>query len=181
MSKTSQEYHQIIEHCRSLFEKKMKDYGTAWRVLRTQSLTDQIYIKAQRIRSIEQKGFSKVDEGVIPEFIGIINYSIMALIQLDIGIANTENAEMNHDKVLELYDKHFLACKKLMDDKNHDYDEAWRNMRVSSLTDIILMKILRVKQIEDNEGNTLVSEGLDANYSDMVNYGVFALIKLILS
>lgn len=179
MSKTSHEYNQIIDLCTSTFADKMKDYGTAWRILRTPSLTDQIYIKAQRIRSIQQNGFSKVDEGIVPEFIGIINYSIMALIQLDLGTAEAENSEMNSDKVLELYNHHFSACKSLMEDKNHDYGEAWRNMRVSSLTDIILMKLLRVKQIEDNAGQTIVSEGLDANYSDMVNYAVFALIKLL--
>lgn len=178
MSNTSLEYSQIIDLCQSTFEAKMKDYGTAWRILRTPSLTDQIYIKAQRIRSIQEKGFSKVDEGIIPEFIGIINYSIMALIQLELGVADAENAEMNTTEVGILYHHHFQKCKKLMEDKNHDYDEAWRNMRVSSLTDIILMKILRTKQIEDNAGKTLVSEGLDANYSDMVNYSVFALIKL---
>ncbi|MDD2412210.1 MAG: DUF1599 domain-containing protein [Bacteroidales bacterium] len=179
MSNTSHEYNQIIDLCRSTFADKMKDYGTAWRILRTPSLTDQIYIKAQRIRSIQQNGFSKVDEGIVPEFIGIINYSIMALIQLELGTAEAENSEMNSDKVLELYNHHFSACKSLMEDKNHDYGEAWRNMRVSSLTDIILMKLLRVKQIEDNAGQTIVSEGLDANYSDMVNYAVFALIKLL--
>lgn len=179
MSNTSQEYNQIIDLCKATFADKMKDYGTAWRILRTPSLTDQIYIKAQRIRSIQQNGFSKVDEGIVPEFIGIINYSIMALTQLELGSTEAENSEMDYDKVLELYKHHFLACKNLMEDKNHDYGEAWRNMRVSSLTDIILMKILRVKQIEDNAGQTIVSEGLDANYSDMVNYAVFALIKLL--
>ena len=178
MSNTSQEYNQIIHLCTATFADKMKDYGTAWRILRTPSLTDQIYIKAQRIRSIQEKGFSKVDEGIIPEFIGIINYSIMALIQLELGASDAENAEMKHSEVLDLYKKHFSECKNLMENKNHDYGEAWRNMRVSSLTDIILMKILRVKQIEDNAGQTIVSEGLDANYSDMVNYAVFALIKL---
>ncbi len=179
MSNTSQEYNEIIDLCQATFANKMKDYGTAWRILRTSSLTDQIYIKAQRIRSIQEKGFSKVDEGIIPEFIGIINYSIMALIQLDLGESDAENAEMNHQNVIELYLKHFSTCKNLMENKNHDYGEAWRNMRVSSLTDIILMKILRIKQIEDNFGQTIVSEGLDANYSDMVNYAVFALIKTV--
>ncbi len=178
MSNTSSEYSQIIDLCKNTFENKMKDYGTAWRILRTPSLTDQIYIKAQRIRSIQEKGFSKVDEGIIPEFIGIINYSIMALIQLELGVADAENAEINNKEVSSLFIHHFNACKQLMENKNHDYDEAWRNMRVSSLTDIILMKILRIKQIEDNSGKTIVSEGLDANYSDMINYAVFALIKL---
>lgn len=178
MSKTSNEYSLIIDQCKLTFENKMKDYGTAWRILRTPSLTDQIYIKTQRIRSIQEKGFSKVDEGIIPEFIGIINYSIMALIQLELGVANTETVDMDSKEVVSLYLKHFHDCKKLMENKNHDYDEAWRNMRVSSLTDIILMKILRIKQIEDNSGKTIVSEGLDANYCDMINYAVFALIKL---
>ncbi len=178
MSNTSIEYSQIIDMCKSTFESKMKDYGTAWRILRTSSLTDQIYIKAQRVRSIQEKGFSKVEEGIIPEFIGIINYSLMALIQLELGVADTENGEMNSQEVTSHFVRHFSLCKQLMENKNHDYDEAWRNMRVSSLTDIILMKILRVKQIEDNLGKTIVSEGLEANYSDMINYAVFALIKL---
>lgn len=176
MTKTSSQYDQVIETCREVFLNKMNDYGSAWRILRTASLTDQIYIKANRIRSIEEKGTSKVDEGIRPEFIGIINYSVMALIQLELGAE--EELEMDTDKALNLYNHHFLNAKKLMEDKNHDYGEAWRNMRVSSLTDIILMKLLRVKQIEDNEGKTSVSEGVDANYNDIINYSVFALIKL---
>jgi hypothetical protein len=175
MEKTNQQYDQVISTCRSLFEKKMKDYGTAWRILRPQSLTDQIYIKAQRIRSIEEKGISKVDEGIRPEFIGIINYCIMGMIQLELG---PSDKELSNDQTMELYDKYFLKAKKLMMDKNHDYGEAWRNMRISSYTDLILMKIKRTKQIEDNRGKTLVSEGIDANYMDMINYAVFAMIKI---
>ena len=156
--------------------KKMQDYGFAWRILRTPSLTDQIYIKANRIRSIQSKGVSRVDEGVVPEFIGIVNYSVMALIQLEKGVA--EESDMDSEQVLELYKKYIYGARDLMLNKNHDYDEAWRNMRVSSLTDIILMKLLRIKQIEDNKGVTLVSEGLDANYYDIINYAIFALIQI---
>ena len=175
MEKTNQQYDQVISICRGLFLKKMKDYGTAWRILRPQSLTDQIYIKAQRIRSIEEKGVSKVGEGIKPEFIGIINYCIMGLIQLELGPSDEELAEA---KTLEMYDTYFQKAKTLMMDKNHDYGEAWRNMRISSYTDLILMKIKRTKQIEDNLGQTIVSEGIDANYMDMVNYAVFAMIKI---
>ena len=155
----------------------MKDYGSAWRILRTTSLTDQIYIKANRIRSIENKGKQKIDEGILPEFIGIVNYSIMALIQIELGVEN--KIDLSSDEVEKLYDKYVKLAKNLMQDKNHDYGEAWRNMRISSLTDIILMKLLRIKQIEDNKGETFVSEGVDANYYDIINYSVFALIKLI--
>ncbi len=175
MEKTNQQYDQVISVCRELFSKKMSDYGTAWRILRPQSLTDQIYIKAQRIRSIEEKGVSRVDEGIRPEFIGIINYCIMGLIQLELG---PSDEELPAHETLELYDGYFQQAKKLMMDKNHDYGEAWRNMRISSYTDLILMKIKRTKQIEDNLGKTLVSEGIDANYMDMINYAVFALIKI---
>ncbi|MBV6484567.1 MAG: hypothetical protein KFKLKKLM_01074 [Flavobacteriales bacterium] len=154
----------------------MKDYGSAWRILRTSSLTDQIFIKAKRIRSIEEKGFSKVDEGIRSEYIGIINYCIMALVQLELGY--NENTELKFDEAKRLYDKYFLQAKSLMENKNHDYDEAWRDMRLSSLTDLILMKLLRTKQIEDNKGKTLISEGIDANYLDMINYAVFAMIKI---
>jgi hypothetical protein len=175
MEKTNQQYDQIISICRNVFSKKMTDYGTAWRILRTTSLTDQIYIKAQRIRSIEEKGISKVGEGIKPEFIGIINYCIMGLIQLELG---PSDEEMPKVKTLELYNAWFEKAKTLMMDKNHDYGEAWRNMRISSYTDLILMKLKRTKQIEDNEGKTLVSEGIDANYLDMINYAVFALIKI---
>jgi len=175
MEKTNQQYDQVISICRSLFLAKMKDYGTAWRILRPQSLTDQIYIKAQRIRSIEEKGVSKVGEGIRSEFIGIINYCIMGLIQLELG---TSDEELGTEKTQELYDSYFQKAKTLMMDKNHDYGEAWRNMRISSYTDLILMKIKRTKQIEDNMGQTLVSEGIDANYMDMINYSVFAMIKI---
>ncbi|MCF8369689.1 MAG: DUF1599 domain-containing protein [Bacteroidales bacterium] len=177
MSDTNKQYDQVITECKIVFLNKMKDYGSAWRILRTSSLTDQIYIKANRIRSITEKGSAKVDEGIKPEFIGIINYSVMALIQLELGIS--EDVNMNPEEARNLYDKYFGLAKSLMMDKNHDYGEAWRNMRISSLNDIILMKLLRVKQIEDNEGKTFVSEGLDANYFDIINYAVFALIKLI--
>jgi hypothetical protein len=154
----------------------MKDYGSAWRILRTSSLTDQIFIKAKRIRSIEEKGISKVDEGVFSEFIGITNYCIMALIQLEFG--DNEEMEIKLEDGLAKYIHYFEAAKSLMDDKNHDYDEAWRDMRISSLTDLILMKLLRIKQIEDNKGKTIISEGLDANYLDIINYAVFAMIRL---
>jgi len=177
MEKTIFEYDSIIKKCEDIFAKKMKDYGSAWRILRISSLTDQIFIKAQRIRSIEDKGLQKVDEGVIPEFIGIVNYSIIGLIQLELGVAEQEE-EIQYDQVMNLFDKYALKAKKLMLDKNHDYGEAWRDMRGSSLTDLILQKLLRVKQIEDNDRSTLISEGIDANYLDMLNYAVFALIKL---
>jgi hypothetical protein len=153
----------------------MKDYGTAWRILRTRSITDQIYIKATRIRSLEEKKVNMVGEGVYPEFIGIINYAIMGIIQLELG---SSEQKMNEEEVTELYIKYFQEAKELMLKKNHDYDEAWRGMRISSYTDLILMKLNRTKQIEDNEGKTLISEGIDANYFDMINYAVFALIKL---
>ncbi len=173
---TSKQFDSVTAECKQIFMTKMKDYGTAWRILRTPSLTDQIYIKANRIRSIEEKGTAKVDEGVKPEFIGIINYSVMALIQLELGVAEKE--KMESEIVEKLYDKYVKEAKDLMENKNHDYGEAWRNMRISSLTDIILMKLLRVKQIEDNDGKTFISEGLDANYFDIFNYAAFALIKL---
>jgi hypothetical protein len=154
----------------------MKDYGIAWRILRPSSMTDQIYIKAQRIRSIEQKGTTKIDEGVRSEYIGIVNYCIMALIQLEKGISETD--DLTEEETIALYAKHFNEAKELMLAKNHDYDEAWRQMRMSSYTDLILMKLKRTKQIEDNQGKTLISEGIDANYLDMINYAVFALIKI---
>ena len=177
MEKTISEFDSIIKKCEDIFGKKMKDYGSAWRILRISSLTDQIFIKAQRIRSIEEKRVQKVEEGVVSEFIGIVNYSIVGLIQLDLGVAN-QSEELNYDEVMNLFEKYALQAKNLMLDKNHDYGEAWRDMRVSSLTDLILQKLLRVKQIEDNKGNVLISEGIDANYLDMLNYAVFALIKL---
>ena len=176
MSTTSQEFDKVIAICRDLYSKKMKDYGSAWRILRHPSLTDQIFIKAQRIRSLQENEVRKVDEGESSEFIGIINYSIMALIQLDKGIA--EQPDLDVEEAVALYDEKVKLTKDLMENKNHDYGEAWRDMRVSSLTDLILQKILRVKQIEDNKGKTLVSEGIDANYQDMINYAVFALILM---
>jgi len=176
MQKTSKQYDGVIEKCRSLYINKLKDYGSAWRILRLPSLTDQIFIKAQRIRQLQQNATRKVDEGEVSEFIGIINYSVMALIQLEKGVA--AQPDMQIEEAIELYDKHVLITKQLMEDKNHDYGEAWRDMRVSSLTDLILQKLLRVKQIEDNQGKTIVSEGIDANYQDMINYAVFALIHI---
>lgn len=176
MPDTSKQFDTVINECRSLFINKMKDYGSAWRILRLTSLTDQIFIKAQRIRSLQQNAERKVDEGEASEFIGIINYSIMALIQLKRGVV--EQPDMSLDDAIKLYDSEIAVTKQLMMDKNHDYGEAWREMRVSSLTDLILQKLLRVKQIEDNQGKTLVSEGIDANYQDMINYSVFALIHL---
>lgn len=177
MEKTLHQYDAVVAKCRDIFEKKTVDYGTAWRVLRPSSITDQIFIKANRIRTIEMMaGASKVDEGVEPEFIGIINYAIMGIIQLQKGIGN--DADLTAAEALPLYLNIFNAAKTLMTNKNHDYGEAWRDMRISSMTDLILMKILRTKQIEDNENQTLISEGIDANYFDMINYSVFALIKL---
>jgi hypothetical protein len=173
---TSRQFGQAIAVCKEVFLNKMKDYGSSWRILRTSSLTDQIYIKANRIRSIEQKGLHKVDEGIKPEFIGIVNYSVIALIQIELG--SEGNLDLKGEEAVRLYDKHLQSARALMEDKNHDYDEAWRNMRVSSYTDIILMKLMRIKQIEDKEGETLVSEGVDANYRDIINYALFALIKL---
>lgn len=176
MSNTSQEYDAVVAECRSLFVKKMSDYGAAWRILRLPSLTDQIFIKAQRIRQLQENSIRKVDEGEKSEFIGIINYSVMALIQLELGVV--ENPDLTTEEATELYDKNVGITKELMENKNHDYGEAWRDMRISSLTDLILQKLLRVKQIEDNEGKTLVSEGIDANYQDMINYAVFAMIHM---
>ncbi len=176
MQDTSKQYDAVVETCRSLFIKKMSDYGSAWRILRLPSLTDQIFIKAQRIRGLQQNAERKVDEGEESEFIGIINYCVMALIQLDNGVV--EQPDLSTDEATKLYDNKIELTKKLMMDKNHDYGEAWRDMRVSSLTDLILQKLLRVKQIEDNQGKTIVSEGIDANYQDMINYAIFALIHL---
>ncbi len=173
---TFEQYLTETRACKALFLKKNKDYGTAWRILRPSSLTDQLFIKARRIRSLEMHQERKVDEGVRPEYVGLVNYSIMALIQLELG----EDAplELAAEQVADLYEQYHDATFELMKAKNHDYGEAWRDMRISSLTDLILMKLLRVKQIEDNQGQTLVSEGLDANYQDIINYAVFALIKL---
>lgn len=176
MEKTRQQFKEIIDKCQSLFEKKTKDYGTAWRILRLPSITDQIYIKAQRIRSIQEKGKQKIADGIEGEFIGIINYCIMALIQIE--YAQDERMELPTEETVQAYHKHIEETVNLMLNKNHDYGEAWRNMRVPSMTDIILMKLLRVKQIEDNQGETLVSEGVEANYQDMINYAIFCLILM---
>lgn len=175
---TSTQYDAVIAKCTDIFTRKAIDYGTAWRILRTSSLTDQIYIKAQRIRSIEEKGEAKINEGVEAEYIGIVNYSAMALIQLEMGVANTIEELMPAEEAVKLFTQYLHRAKSLMMNKNHDYDEAWRKMRISSITDIILMKLLRIKQIEDHNGETIISEGLDANYYDIINYAVFALIKI---
>jgi len=176
MEKTAEQFEKVVSRCKDVFHKKMMDYGSSWRVLRTPSLTDQIYIKANRIRSIQEKGERRVNEGVLPEFIGIVNYSVMALIQLDQGVST--EVDLTAEQASALYDQFITEARLLMENKNHDYDEAWRNMRISSLTDIILMKLMRIKQIEDNEGKTEVSEGMDANYFDIINYAIFALIML---
>ena len=176
MENTSQEYDKVIGICRDLFIKKMSDYGSAWRILRLPSLTDQIFIKAQRIRSLQENDVRKIDEGEASEFIGIINYCIMALIQLELGVVDKPDLEVN--SATKYYDEKIKLTKELMEDKNHDYGEVWREMRVSSLTDLILQKLLRVKKIEDNKGETLISEGIEANYQDMINYSVFALILM---
>lgn len=176
MPNTKEQFEKVISICRELFEKKLKDYGPSWRIMRPTSITDQIFIKANRIRSLETKGVSLIDEGVRSEFIAIVNYGIMGQIQLALGYADT--TDITNEKALELYDKYMTMTKELMYAKNHDYDEAWRSMRISSYTDLILMKIYRTKQIESHHGKTLVSEGIDANYMDMVNYALFGLIKL---
>lgn len=174
IEKTAIEYKQVISNCKALFAKKTRDYGTAWRILRLPSITDQIFIKAQRIRSIQDKGIQKIGDPISDEFIGIINYCVIALIQME--LAESQKTEMSFEELEPLYDKAVDETFSLQQDKNHDYGEAWRDMRVGSITDIILMKLLRVKQIEDNQGKTLVSEGVKANYQDMINYAVFALI-----
>ncbi len=173
---TSEQFRLIKELCMDVFLAKMKDYGSAWRILRSTSLTDQIYIKAQRIRSLQDKGTQKIDEGIKPEFIGIVNYCIMAMVQLELG--HSDKPDLPDDKVVEYYNRYYEKAFDLMQNKNHDYGEAWRKMRISSLTDIILMKLLRIKQIENNKGKTFISEGIDANLYDIINYAVFALIKL---
>ena len=175
MEKTIQQFDQAVGKCRELFLKKTKDYGTAWRILRTSSLTDQIFIKAQRIRTLEENGYSKVGEGIEDEFVGILNYAVMALIQMELA---TDQLELETEKAIALYDQQVSITKDLMMKKNHDYGEAWRDMRVSSFTDLILMKLLRIKQIEDNAGKTIVSEGIDSGYRDIINYAVFALIQM---
>lgn len=172
--RTDKEFKDMIAKCREIFSKKLSDYGTSWRVMRPSSLTDQIYIKARRIRSLEEKGNSAINEGIEPEFIGIVNYCAIALIQLSLGYGEI----ISHEEALDLYDRKIEESTSLMRNKNHDYDEAWRHMRVSSFTDIILQKLLRTKEIENHGGVTLISEGVDANYMDMINYALFALIKI---
>lgn len=176
MAKTSVQYEKIANACKDIFVKKMKDYGSAWRVLRTSSITDQIFIKAQRIRSIEEKGTQKIEDDIRSEYIGIVNYCVIGLIQLE--LKDDPRTDIEVDESAEYFDKMVNKAKALMENKNHDYDEAWREMRISSLTDLILMKILRIKQIEDNKGSTLISEGIDANFLDMINYAIFASIRL---
>ena len=173
---TTEQYNQVASACRQVFVKKMQDYGPSWRILRPMSITDQLFIKANRIRSIEEKGEAKIDEGVTPEYMALVNYSIIGLIQLEKGAAN--EPDLSTEEAAEFYDRCITEAKDLMEKKNHDYGEAWRDMRLKSLTDLILVKVLRIKQIEDNEGQTLVSEGLAANYQDMINYAIFALIHL---
>jgi len=176
VEKTASEYREVISSCKALFEKKTRDYGTAWRILRLPSITDQIFIKAQRIRSIQEKGAQKVGDPIKDEFIGIINYCLIAMMQIQ--LAGSDKMDLTFDELERLYEEAAEETFELLQNKNHDYGEAWREMRVTSITDIILMKLLRVKQIEDNAGRTLVSEGVKANYQDMINYSVFALIKL---
>ena len=176
MKDTKQQFEHVIALCRDLFAKKLHDYGAAWRIMRPSSVTDQIFIKANRIRSLEIKGVSLVGEGIRPEFIAIVNYGIIGLIQLELGYA--ESADISNEEAMALYDKYAKEALELMLAKNHDYDEAWRSMRITSYTDLILMKLYRTKQIEALNGETLVSEGIDANYMDMINYSVFGLIKL---
>lgn len=176
MHQTDVQFDQIASICKDIFTKKMKDYGASWRIMRPQSVTDQIFIKANRIRSIEIKGVSKVDEDIRSELIAIVNYGVIGLIQLELGFSETD--DLSFQQGISLYTKYITEAKTLMMNKNHDYDEAWRAMRMQSYTDLILMKIYRTKQIEDNEGKTLISEGIDANYFDMINYAVFGLIKL---
>jgi hypothetical protein len=176
VEKTAVEYREVITTCKALFEKKTRDYGTAWRILRLPSITDQIFIKAQRVRSIQEKGAQKIEDPIRDEFIGIINYCVIALMQIKLADAN--EMDLKFEELEPLYDNAVDQTFELLQNKNHDYGEAWREMRITSITDIILMKLLRVKQIEDNAGKTLVSEGVKANYQDMINYAVFALIKL---
>jgi hypothetical protein len=176
VGKTAIEYREVIGTCKALFEKKTRDYGTAWRILRLPSITDQIFIKAQRVRSIQDKGLQKIDDSIMDEFIGIINYCLIAMIQ--IRLSRSENMDLKFDEIENLYDEAAEETLHLLQNKNHDYGEAWREMRLTSITDIILMKLLRVKQIEDHAGKTLVSEGVKANYQDIINYSVFALIKM---
>jgi hypothetical protein len=176
MEKTQQQFRAVVSRCRDLFLKKTQDYGTAWRILRPASITDQLYIKALRIRSIEQKGTQRVEDSVASEFVGLVNYCVLALIQLE--LPPDAPLELKTEQVKNLYDHHIEENIRLLYAKNHDYDEAWRLMRISSMTDLILQKLLRIKQIEDNAGQTQVSEGLEANYRDIINYAVFALIRM---
>lgn len=176
VSKTTEQYDAIISNCRDIFVKKMKDYGSSWRILRLSSITDQLFIKANRIRTIQQKGESKVGDGIEGEFIAMVNYSIMALVQCELG--SDGDPELPLADAERLYDKYANEARELMEKKNHDYGEAWRDMRISSLDDLILVKLLRIKQIEDNQGTTLISEGVEGNYFDILNYSVFALIKI---
>lgn len=176
MNVTHHQFDEVLAICRGIFVKKLQDYGAAWRILRPGSVTDQIFIKAKRIRTLETTKDNKVDEGIFPEYIGIVNYGIVGLIQLELGYV--DSVDITVEKAVELYDRFVAESKELMDAKNHDYGEAWRSMRISSYTDLILMKIQRTKEIESNDGQTLISEGIDANYKDMINYAVFGLIKL---
>lgn len=184
MTKTEQEFEQEIKICRDIFEKKTRDYGTSWRIMRLPSLTDQIFIKANRIRSIEETGENKIGDDVRGEYVAMVNYAVMALIQQELGNINDNDSreeasmELSLEKALELYDKHLKRTVRLMLDKNHDYGEAWRQMRVSSMTDLILMKLRRIKQIEDNNGRTEISEGVEGGYMDIINYSLFCLIRL---
>jgi hypothetical protein len=178
MDNTLQEFDTVVSICKNIFIKKMHDYSLSWRILRLPSITDQIYIKAQRIRNIEEKGLSKIEEDVYSEYIGIVNYALIAQIQFSLSSVSDVDSSLSNDEVLDLYDIYVQKAKELLANKNHDYDEAWINMRISSLTDIILMKIFRIKQIENLNRQTLASEGIDANYYDIFNYAVFALIKL---
>lgn len=176
MANTDQQFDKALAMCRDVFEKKLRDYGASWRILRPAALTDQIFIKAKRIRSLQVKGTAAIDEGILPEFIGIVNYGAIGIIQCHLGYADTK--DISNEEALRLYDQVMAETKKLMIAKNHDYDEAWRGMRVLSYVDLILMKIQRTKEIEDHQGKTLVSEGVEANYADMINYAVFGIIKL---
>ena len=175
MSTTEKQFDQAVAECRDIFLKKLNDYGGAWRIMRPESVTDQIFIKAKRIRSIETKGVTLVNEGIRPELIGIINYAIIGLIQLELGYSDTD--DLSKEQIQTLYENYIQKAKELMLAKNHDYDEAWRSMRTQSYTDLILMKIHRTKEIEDHKGKTLISEGIDANYFDMINYAIFGLIQ----
>ncbi len=176
MPNTNEQFDAVIAKCRAVFSNKIKDYGPSWRILRPESVTDQLFIKAKRIRSLEVKGENRVGEGIEPEFMAIVNYGAVGLIQLELGFS--DHVDMSAERALALYDEKIALAKSLMLDKNHDYDEAWRGMRISSYTDLILTKLTRVKEIEDNHGQTLVSEGIGSNYLDMMNYSIFGLIRL---